>query len=303
MVNRTRNPKAFTLIELLVVIAIIAILAAILFPVFAQAREKARSISDLSNIKQLDLGFMMYIQDYDENFPYFNWSTQASDGGPCTGPGCDQYENVWFNAIYPYVKNAQIFADPDDNIKNTPATCTGGTNGGIGGWDNACGAANIEAQGINPAIANAVMSYGYNEPMDFGQLECCYQNPTSNGPTTLASLQKPASTMVLADAIWPTTGSGYNGPNDWTRTPDPNNPNDPAHFCLIHRVSYPGAPQFAYDYGPPDFPSCNAAPAADDVYARHSGGDNIGLADGHAKWYRDSNITNDLYAGTYANGG
>ena len=65
----TQNKKGFTLIELLVVIAIIAILAAILFPVFAQAREKARQTSCLSNMKQLSLGLNMYVQDYDETWP------------------------------------------------------------------------------------------------------------------------------------------------------------------------------------------------------------------------------------------
>lgn len=65
----TRNRSAFTLIELLVVIAIIAILAAILFPVFAQARKKARQTSCLSNMKQIGYGLMMYTQDYDELLP------------------------------------------------------------------------------------------------------------------------------------------------------------------------------------------------------------------------------------------
>ena len=82
--------KGFTLIELLVVIAIIAILAAILFPVFAQARDKARSISCLSNVKQVGLGFMMYVQDWDETFP-IAWG--YPDG------------STWFTAVYPYVKN------------------------------------------------------------------------------------------------------------------------------------------------------------------------------------------------------
>src|SRR5207302_5942836 len=69
MWTRRSSRTAFTLIELLVVIAIIAILAAILFPVFAQAREKARQANCLSNFKQIGLGVMMYVQDWDETYP------------------------------------------------------------------------------------------------------------------------------------------------------------------------------------------------------------------------------------------
>ena len=94
--------KGFTLIELLVVIAIIAILAAILFPVFAKAREKARQTSCSSNEKQLGLGFLQYVQDYDEAYPcgIIRWAGSA--GG------------AWAATVYPYVKSTGVFTCPDD---------------------------------------------------------------------------------------------------------------------------------------------------------------------------------------------
>jgi prepilin-type N-terminal cleavage/methylation domain-containing protein/prepilin-type processing-associated H-X9-DG protein len=94
-----KHRNAFTLIELLVVIAIIAILAAILFPVFAKAREKARQTSCASNEKQLGLAFVQYIQDYDENYP--------TDGVGQWGWG-------WGGRIYPYVKSLGVYTCPDD---------------------------------------------------------------------------------------------------------------------------------------------------------------------------------------------
>ena len=100
---RSKNTIGFTLIELLVVIAIIAILAAILFPVFAKAREKARQTSCLSNEKQIGLGFMQYSQDNDETLPI---GSQLNFGGNL-GAG-------WAGQIYPYVKSTGVFHCPDD---------------------------------------------------------------------------------------------------------------------------------------------------------------------------------------------
>jgi len=125
--------RGFTLIELLVVIAIIAILAAILFPVFAKAREKARQTSCLSNVKQLGLGVVMYAQDYDEKLPIH-----------C--PGWPEYDGTnrhacWGGMIFPYVKNSQIFGCP-----SFPRDAN------MGGQSNWTGA-------VYPAIPR---SYGWN---------------------------------------------------------------------------------------------------------------------------------------------
>jgi prepilin-type N-terminal cleavage/methylation domain-containing protein/prepilin-type processing-associated H-X9-DG protein len=121
--------RGFTLIELLVVIAIIAILAAILFPVFARAREKARQASCQSNLKQLALGVTMYLSDYDQTIPPLRtyWTGGAHSGANT----CD----FWSEGIQPYVKNWQLFTCP-----SITGAATGGT----------LGAAHAKNYSLNP---------------------------------------------------------------------------------------------------------------------------------------------------------
>jgi len=102
--SQYKSRSGFTLIELLVVIAIIAILAAILFPVFAKVREKARQTACLSNEKQQTLGMLQYVQDYDESFPRVYG----------TGPGNPGDTIGWADAIQPYIKSTGVFHCPDD---------------------------------------------------------------------------------------------------------------------------------------------------------------------------------------------
>lgn len=156
---KNRN-KGFTLIELLVVIAIIAILAAILFPVFAKAREKARQISCASNEKQLGLGFMQYTQDYDEKMPEGNSTIYT------------YYSGVgWAGQISPYVKSSGIYKCPDDPTAANSVTLTG---------DKA------------PAVP---VSYGYNFHLGaFG-----YGSVNRSTGTTLAAMGAPASTVLLGE--------------------------------------------------------------------------------------------------------
>src|SRR5947208_3632888 len=109
-----KNRRAFTLIELLVVIAIIAILAAILFPVFAQAREKARQTSCLSNTKQLNLAALMYAQDYDEMWAPAMMAWQAPY--PCCPPANGEYiGEPWWTLFYPYIKNKGLYLCPSNS--------------------------------------------------------------------------------------------------------------------------------------------------------------------------------------------
>jgi len=115
--NYKRMRRAFTLIELLVVIAIIAILAAILFPVFAQAKNSARKVTAISNLKQAGLSTMLYLGDYDETLPPLLRTTNTTDPlaaqfpSACFGPMCRFGYPI---LLFPYSKNTEMFYDPTD---------------------------------------------------------------------------------------------------------------------------------------------------------------------------------------------
>jgi len=113
--------RGFTLIELLVVIAIIAILAAILFPVFARAREKARQASCQSNLKQIGLSVHMYAQDYDERYPMNSYNVTDCVSQFHAGVGQRLW---WYEALTPFVKSTQLWACPSKNQEDRVCGCT-----------------------------------------------------------------------------------------------------------------------------------------------------------------------------------
>jgi len=167
--------KGFTLIELLVVIAIIAILAAILFPVFARAREKARQSSCLSNLKQIATAMMMYFQDYDEKHMYVLT--------PCWAGDTPEARMPHFVRLNPYVKNWQLFACPSA----TP--------------HRADGSAICANQSIPHFWVNEAINRGW-VPADF-QLHYAWVegiSTTSRG-AKLASFMTPSSTVMVADSV------------------------------------------------------------------------------------------------------
>ena len=123
---RLADAKGFTLIEMLVVIAIIALLAAILFPVFGRARANARRSSCQSNMKQISLGVLQYVQDYDERFPKTGGSTNGIAAN-CGGPDILS----WASKTQPYIKSTQVFVCPEDTRK-IANMCSYGNNQLIG---------------------------------------------------------------------------------------------------------------------------------------------------------------------------
>lgn len=183
--SRSRG-SAFTLIELLVVIAIIAILAAILFPVFAQARNQARKATCISNLKQLALGHLMYVQDYDEQFAAWDWGKN-----PTNSWNMPEGTGWWMNQTIPYLKNTGIHTCPNDTRS---FSATGGSDSN--GWGYAIEVGSTRGGAAPPRYYQS--SYGISE----------YLVSIDNPWRKLARIQYPANTIMYSDGIGPLI-------NDW----------------------------------------------------------------------------------------
>ena len=195
------NRKGFTLIELLVVIAIIAILAAILFPVFAQAREKARAISCLSNLKQGGLAYAMYTQDYDETTP--------CQKTPVTQRDANNYFVVsggyWYMLLQPYIKNYQMYICPDRS-------------GPTGSKSNPSGLA------TGPNVGR-LMGYGYNDGWVSDSGYGLVQGQTPDGLRLgrgIASIVAPAECVAFGDT-YDTPGYSIASDNIFSGSDGPQN--------------------------------------------------------------------------------
>jgi prepilin-type N-terminal cleavage/methylation domain-containing protein/prepilin-type processing-associated H-X9-DG protein len=267
-----RTLRGFTLIELLVVIAIIAILAAILFPVFAQAREKARMTSCLSNTKQLGLGVMMYVQDYDEMYPCNSWDTPPV-GTTDTDSHDPNFPTAfnWMWKVMPYMKNRQILVCPSDP--------TGGKDPTFMGYDTANPASCDDAWGIPTPlsyVANPqVVGYGGWENPNGCFGDGSFMPDWGLTPSSMASIPSPASTYMMGDS------GRNNGMEAWWI----NNTRAANYTHVINESAPGGGPSDDFKTGTNWYDHLH-----DSSVYRHVNGSNLTFADGHSKFKNGNQV-------------
>jgi prepilin-type N-terminal cleavage/methylation domain-containing protein/prepilin-type processing-associated H-X9-DG protein len=274
--------KGFTLIELLVVIAIIVLLAAILFPVFARARENARRASCQSNLKQIGMGFLQYSQDYDERLPVGVAPLQSAY---YVGLG-------WMTSIYPYVKSAQIFQCPSDPGIKGRGPRTDGTSWPI-------------SYAYNLNIANSNLPSNVLASSTSG---------SKSGSPKISALVAPTKTVLSFEVgncmtIFPQEGLATSGANAFASCSGNGsrmvveNFNVGAHEYNAYyrtgnlggRWSGPDNPPWGGDGvgGQPIFRDAPSSQAAV-VYGAHFNGSNFLFCDGHVKWLVPTAVSSGL---------
>jgi prepilin-type N-terminal cleavage/methylation domain-containing protein/prepilin-type processing-associated H-X9-DG protein len=247
--------RAFTLIELLVVIAIIAILAAILFPVFARARESARRASCQSNMKQIILAYTMYAQDYDEmTVPNFENDTNLGTG-TVTGANFP----YWPDILQPYVKSKQIFVCPSGNTLSSSS-----------------------------ADFRAKQTYAYNQA-NIQNDYVVYDNGSLSYGVKLAKFGHPSTTIVFSE------GFLYNGPFFGGSAADNTSAQTSAYGAYnsntpVFRADNSGS--FADLDGGSKIQGggTTGGYSTDRVYRAHFDGANYAFADGHVKWMKSTTL-------------
>lgn len=271
---RRQAAQAFTLLELLVVIAIISLIAAILFPVFSRVRENARRASCQSNLKQLGLGIIQYVEDYDGTMlsPTFNTSTNCTtDSSRCI--------YTWRYAIYPYVKNRQVYFCPDQPFSQDwnpdPACCKAGSNdtskeaGGHASY--ACNNVhfNPPGWGEDPRPPFLTPGEGVNS----------WSYPFAGGPIKQSLITKPSETIMLTEwgyGAFPYAANGVQGGASLLDVA-----NDPPSGAMI-----------------PDSNGRFNLPGTEDPArgTRHFGGSNYLYCDGHVKWQLPAAVSEANYS-------
>lgn len=303
---RNRRTSGFTLIELLVVIAIIAILAAILFPVFAQAREKARQASCLSNMKQMGTATLMYVQDADETFYSHRYNCRDAAG---TFVVCDQYKDgaggvkepfntmfggtsdsakrvYWPVLLEPYTKNYQIFKCPSapgafyPGSSNYPAAPTGG---GVTGIPSG----NSKSYGVEN-------SYGHNDVYFSPAAAVSGAGVAAVAAVADAAIPRVASTILIVDATYYGAAGDYcqaSGINDYAASYNGNE-------CTNTRGQGPQYEFYWKNLGNSkhSFAATSPTPAQAllDIPARHQNLINCQFADGHVKAIPYKRVVGDI---------